>query len=93
MADRMLDSTISAVRNALMFTPMLWAYASPSWYAPMGLAMRNVVPPVMPTHHGRHADVAPVHAREAALGPAVQVHDIGIRRRRSCVKSVTAEQM
>ena len=45
----MLESTISAVRNALMFTPMLWAYASPSWYAPMGLAMRNVAPPVMPT--------------------------------------------
>ena len=30
-ADSRLDSKISSTRNRLMFTPMFWAYTSPSW--------------------------------------------------------------
>ena len=48
-ADRMLESKIKAMRNRLMLTPMLWAYASPNWYAPMGFDMRMVRNSVIPT--------------------------------------------
>ena len=48
-ADRILDNKINATRKSLMFTPMLCAYPSPNWYAPIGFDRKNVKITVIPT--------------------------------------------
>ena len=40
-AERMPESRISSIRNLRTLTPMLCAYASPIWYAPIGLESRK----------------------------------------------------
>jgi len=91
-AERILESRISAMRNTLMLTPMLCAYASPSWYAPIGFAIRNVMTKVMPI---TAAEIATLLQLMPEKLPCDQPWRLTISESSAKVttKSVTAEQM